>query len=103
MVKRRNRKLQTQPDLGLSSVDKGVQYYRTTLSNSLGYTDGFASSIWPMGGGHRLNGSVPGVEPNGIWHNTGSSEGWDFGDKILQWLGSMKFCIIPLLHLLPVV
>ena len=67
MVKRRNRKLETVIDATLSNALTGVQYYRTTLSNSLGYTDGFASSIWPMG--TAVN-----------FHNTGTSTGGDFGE-----------------------
>tara|TARA_R110000851_G_scaffold341_1_gene1144 strand:- start:10618 stop:14682 length:4065 start_codon:yes stop_codon:yes gene_type:complete len=67
VVKRRNRKLETVIDATLSNALTGVQYYRTTLSNSLGYTDGFASSIWPMG--TAVN-----------FHNTGTSTGGDFGE-----------------------
>ena len=67
MVKRRNRKAQTIIDTTLSSPGTGTQYYATTLPNSLGYTDGFASSIWPMG-------------TNVSFHNTGSSQGGDFGE-----------------------
>ena len=67
MVKRRNRKLETVIDNNLSNALTGVQYYETTLSNSMGYTDGFASSIWPMG-------------TNVSFHNTGSSDGGDFGE-----------------------
>jgi len=67
VVKRRNRKLETVIDATLSNALTGVQYYRTTLSNSLGYTDGFASSIWPMGTAVSF-------------HNTGTSTGGDFGE-----------------------
>jgi len=67
MVKRRNRKIETVIDATLSNATTGVQYYGTTLSNSLGYLDGFASSIWPMG-------------TNVSFHNTGTSEGGDFGE-----------------------
>ena len=82
MVKRRNRKLETVIDTTLSTADRGVQYYRTPLSNSVGYPDGFASSIWPMGAGKRLNPPASGtVADTGFdWHNTGSSEGYDFGE-----------------------
>ena len=73
MVKRRNRKLQTSPDNHFSRVTRGIQYYKTTLTNSLGYVDGFASSVWPMG--TNLN-----------FHNTGTSEGGDFGElNKLNW------------------
>jgi len=67
MVKRRNRKLETIIDATLSTPTTGVQYYRTTLKNSFDYTDGFASSIWPMG-------------TNVTFHNTGTSTGGDFGE-----------------------
>ena len=67
MVKRRNRKLETSIDATLSNALTGVQYYGTTLLNSLGYTDGFASSIWPMGTAVSF-------------HNTGTSTGGDFGE-----------------------
>ena len=58
MVKRRNRKLSASVDYPPSAMPtNGVHYYRTTLSNSFGYTDGFASSIWPMGTNVSFNNS----------------------------------------------
>lgn len=67
MVKKRNRKAETTIDTNLSSPGTGTHYFATTLPNSFGYTDGFASSVWPMG---------TKVE----FHNTGSSQGGDFGE-----------------------
>ena len=70
---KRNRKLPATINRCLSSASspgksaRGVQTYQTTLSNSLGYTDGWASSIWSMG-------------TNLTFHNTGSSVGGDFGE-----------------------
>ena len=67
MVKRRNRKLSASVDYGLLGAPTGVHYYRTTLSNSFGYTDGFASSIWPMG-------------TNVSFDNSSTNTGGDFGE-----------------------
>ena len=71
MVKRRNRKLNT---ITADNVS-GAYYYQTTQSNSFGYTDGFASSIWSMG-------------TNVDFHNTGGAgTGGDFGElNKLNWL-----------------
>ena len=67
MVERRNRKTPTIIDVTASTTSSGVQYYQTTLRNAYGNTDGFASSIWPMG-------------TNVSFHNTGTSIGGDFGE-----------------------
>ena len=73
MVARRNRKEETIIDLTASTPTIGVQYYQTSLKNSYNLTDGFASSIWPMG-------------TNVSFHNTGTSTGGDFGElNKLNW------------------
>ena len=58
----RNRKLETLQEFGDNgNLLTGNFDFRTTLSSSLGYTDGWASSIWPMG-------------TNKTFHNTASSD-----------------------------
>lgn len=58
----RNRKLETLQNYSLSGdYITGSFDYRSTLSSSLGSTDGWASSIWPLG-------------TNQTFHNTASSD-----------------------------